>query len=400
MIQAQGGSHTADVIVIGLGAFGSATTYQLAARGARVLGIDQFAPPHDRGSSHGATRITRLAVGEGETYVPIIQRSHAIWRELEAATGKKLFHQTGGLIMGPANDATSHHGKTDFLKRTIANAVRFGIPHEVLDAAEVSKRYPQFLTRGDEQGYFEPGSGVLVPEACVEAQLQQASALGATLRLNEKVLGIEERGDSVEVRTNLGTYSAAKVIVTAGPWVPSMAGGEVRNHLRVMRQTLHWFETDEPALYAPERCPIFIWMHGSGDDDYIYGFPMVDGKPGVKVASEQYHTESDPDGYERVVSAQESAAMFEQHVKGRLRSVRPQTAHSAACLYTISTDSGFIVDAYREMRHVTVVSACSGHGFKNSAGLGERLALDALGISDRDGTTRADIPAFAVSRFA
>lgn len=386
-------AKTADVIVVGLGAFGSATTYQLASRGVKVIGIDQFAPPHDRGSSHGASRITRLAVGEGEVYVPLIRRSHAIWSDLESRTGTKLFHRTGGLIMGPQDGTVSHHGKPDFVRRTIANARRFGIGHEVLDASEVSRRYPQFITRGDELAYFEPDSGVLLPELCVETQLRLAESLGAIIRCNEKVVSIEDQGGSVVVNTTLGTYSAAKVIVTAGPWVPALSGGTVENNLRVMRQVLYWFETANPSMYAPERCPIFIWMHGSGDEDYMYGFPMVDGKPGVKVATEQYRDSCAPDGYDRTVRREDAERMFTHHVQGRLDAMIPRVVDSATCLYTVSSDSGFIVDRFREMDNVTVVSACSGHGFKNSAGLGEQLALQAMGSNE------VNLTAFGAGRF-
>jgi sarcosine oxidase len=365
----------ADVIVVGLGAFGSATAYQLAKLGANVIGIDQFAPPHDRGSSHGATRITRLAAGEGETYIPFIQRSHAIWCQLEQETGQSLYRRTGGLVLGSGDGTSSHHGKPDFVRTTIANARKFGIEHEVLSAADVRDRYSQFQTRGDEIAYFEHDAGVLFPERCIETQLMQAKSLGASIRLNERVLSIEQQGSGVTVRTTSGTYAAAKAILTAGPWLPDMADIRFRRNLKVMRQTLHWFEASDASAYSPEKCPIFIWMHGDGDQDYMYGFPMVDGKPGVKVATEQYETSCTPDEFDRQVSAAESRAMFDRHVEGRLASVTPKAVHSAACLYTVSTDSAFIVDTHRDMENVTVVSACSGHGFKNSAGVGERLAM-------------------------
>ncbi|WP_160167943.1 N-methyl-L-tryptophan oxidase [Caballeronia insecticola] len=372
----------ADVVVVGLGAFGSATAFQLAKRGLKVIGIDRFAPPHDRGSSHGNTRITRLAAGEGEAYIPFIKRSHEIWRALEAQTGRTLYHRTGGLVIGARDSATHHHAKPDFLQQTIANARQFGIEHEVLTAADMSKRYPQFRLRGDELAYFEPDAGVLIPEACIETQIELARASGASIRFNEPVIDIKEQGDGVIVRTALGKYAAARVVVTAGAWIPGMAGGKMAEHLRVMRQTLHWFATTDPSLYSPARCPIFIWMHGNGDHDYMYGFPMIDGQPGVKVATEQYEAACTPDDFDRHVGADESRAMFDAHVAGRLAAVTSTTVHAAACLYTVSTDSGFVIDRYRDMKNVKVVSACSGHGFKNSAGFGERLALWAAGHDD------------------
>lgn len=369
------------MLVIGLGAFGSATAYQLAKRGASVIGIDRFTPPHDQGSSHGATRITRLAVGEGEVYVPLVKRSNQIWQELEIMTGQSLYKKTGGLIMGPADGRIRHHGKTDFVRRTIDAAVRYDIAHEVLDARGISDRFPQFLTRGDELGYFEPDSGVLKPERCVDAQLQQARSLGAKLQFGETVASIEADQGGVRVRTQRGIYLAKQAIVTAGPWVPALVGGAFVPKLRVMRQVLYWFKTSEPSLYASPRCPVFIWMHGQSDEDYVYGFPMVDGFDGVKVATEQYREVSDPDRLVREVSKAERTAMYERNVKGRLRSVLPDCVHSTTCPYTVSPDSGFIVDRHPELANVTVVSACSGHGFKHSSGVGEALAVQALGGS-------------------
>jgi sarcosine oxidase len=389
-----GNTSFADVIVIGLGAFGSATTYQLARRGVKVIGIDQFAPPHDRGSSHGATRITRLAVGEGELYVPLVKRSNEIWQELEGASGETLYLRTGGVIMGSSDGRVRHHGKPDFIKRTIDAARRFGISHEVLEASEIAARYPQFMLRGDELAYYERDAGVLKPEHCVLVQIEQARRHGATIRLNEKVVSIEGGPSGPLVRTECGSYLAAKVIVTAGPWVPGMVGEEYAAHLKVMRQVLYWFKTTEPALYAFPACPVFIWMHGSGDEDYMYGFPMVDGHGGVKVATEQYRRTTDPDGVERDVSDTERAHMFQRNVAGRLRSVTSECVHATACLYTVSTDSGFIVDRHPSLDDVTVVSACSGHGFKHSSGLGEALAKQALG---EEGAI--DLSPFSLARF-
>src|SRR6187549_1365574 len=180
---------TADVIVVGLGAVGSAVAHHLAAGGARVVGIDRFAPPHDQGSSHGLTRITRLAVGEGAAFVPLVMRSHALWPALEAASGETLHRRTGGLVIGSAEaDVAKYHGQPGFLAQTVALAERFGIAHERLDAAAIRARFPAFLAGDAEQGYFERDAGVLFPERIVAAQLGEARRHGATLRLDERVL--------------------------------------------------------------------------------------------------------------------------------------------------------------------------------------------------------------------
>lgn len=385
----------ADVIVIGLGAFGSAVACQLARRGAKVIGIDRFHPPHELGSSHGATRITRLAVGEGAQYVPFVRRSHEIWRTLESELGPTLYLRTGGLIMGPGDGLARHHGRPNFVQQTIDVAQRFGIAHEVLRAADVHDRFPQFLVRGDELAYYEGEAGVLLPERCVAAHLESARAHGATLRMNEPVLSIQGSAGGVEVRTGAATYSAAKAVLATGAWVPGMAEGAYRKHLRVMRQVLHWFRPAQPELFASPRCPVFIWMHGCGDTDLFYGFPMVDGHDGVKVATEQYQQDCDPDRVDRTVQPDEPVRMFETHVSGKLRSVTPECVRSVACLYTVSTDSGFVVDAHPSEPNVTVISACSGHGFKHSAGLGEAVAQQVLG-----GGGHLDLGAFSLDRFS
>jgi sarcosine oxidase len=209
-----------DVIVIGLGAMGSATAYQLARRGARVLGIDRYHPPHDLGSSHGGTRITRLSVGEGAEYVPLVRRSHRIWREIEAASGEALMLTTGGLVIGPTQGGSELHGQRDFVNRTIELARSFGIAHELLDADEVARRFPQFLMRGDERAYFEPEAGILRPERCVAVQLELARRAGARLITGEAVTGLAALGDAVTALTATGGYQAAHAVVTAGAWIP------------------------------------------------------------------------------------------------------------------------------------------------------------------------------------
>ena len=197
-------SETADILVAGLGAVGSAALYQAAKLGARVIGIDRFSPPHDHGSSHGDTRITRQAIGEGRSFVPLVLRSNQIWQELEAATGRTLMTRNGALILAPMGVAGDHHGSTSFLEDTFAAADEFDIPHHRLDAAEIAARFPQFRLTGDEAGYYEPGAGYLRPEACIETQLAMARQHGAVIHTGETVLAIEGATavEGVEVRTS------------------------------------------------------------------------------------------------------------------------------------------------------------------------------------------------------
>ncbi|GJD49792.1 Monomeric sarcosine oxidase [Methylobacterium crusticola] len=367
-------ANSYDVIVVGLGAHGSATVRALAARGVTVLGIDRFSPPHAWGSSHGETRITRQAVGEGEAYAPLVLRSHEIWRELEADTKLDLLVQCGGLVLAPTGGTAKHHGHDDFLSNTITVANRYGIDHEVLTATEIGRRFPQLMLRGDERGYYEPGAGLLHPERCIEAQLRVARAHGAHLRTDERVLTLDDDGSSVTVGTDKGSYRAAQAVVAAGAWIPELAGGTFAQHLKVHRQTLHWFEADDITNYSPDRFPVFIWMWGDKAEDYFYGFPVeTSGTLGVKVATEQYGSVSNPDSFDHDVSEEEQQSMYRAQVAPRLRGVGPRCIQSAACLYTTSTDSGFLIDQHPEYPRITVVSACSGHGFKHSAGLGEAI---------------------------
>ncbi len=383
---------TADVIVVGLGAVGAATLHRLAMRGVRAVGIDRFDPPHDRGSTHGETRITRLAIAEGSAYVPLVRRSHEIWRELEEQSGEQLFQQIGMLVIGEGDGAPSH-GQPGFLGSTLAIARAHDIPHEMLDSAEIRRRYPQFQVRDPEHGYFEPSAGVLSPEKCVAVQLRLARELGAEIRSNERVLSIEPAGSGVAVVTDKGRVEAAKIVLTAGAWLPGLAGGALPSVTEVHRQVLLWFEPDEPALYNPARCPVFIWMHGPNTEDYLYGFPLVPGGAGVKAATETYAGHVDPDQVDRAVPEQEWRAIYQRHVAGKLRGVPDRLVKAATCLYTVTPDAGFIVDRLWENGSVLAASACSGHGFKHSPALGEELAA----LATEPG--RAMEPSWALSRF-
>lgn len=372
-----------DVIVIGLGAMGAATTLQLARRGVRVLGIDQFSPPHALGSSHGDTRITRLAIGEGAAYSPLAMRSHELWREIEAETGADLLTQNGMLLISSSATKASVH-VPHFFRNTIEAAALNGIAHERLDANEIRRRFPQFAVAEDEVGYYEPGAGYLRPEACIAAQLTLAERAGAVLRRGAPLETLTTFDDHVSVVVGGQTLVADRLVLCAGAWLPELLPERRRELFTVRRQVLYWFEIDgDPALFAPDRCPVFIWELPV-EDRVIYGFPAVDGpNAGVKIATEQQGLTTTPQTVDRAVSPSEAAEMHAACVAPFMPAVSDRLLKAAACLYTVTPDAGFVIDGHPDSERVTVVSACSGHGFKHSAAIGEAVAERLTGGADR-----------------
>jgi sarcosine oxidase len=383
-----------DVIVIGLGATGSAVAYQLAKRGRRVLGLDRHAPPHAFGSSHGDTRITRCAIGEGAHYSPLAMRSHEIWRELERETGAALFDACGLLVLS-GGGATAFTHVPGFFANTIAAAKRYGIAHEMLDAAAIRARHPAFDVRDDERAYFEPGAGFLRPEACVRANLQMAERCGAALHANETARAFGAAAGGVTVTTDRAIYHAGTLIVAAGPWLPGLVDTSLARHFSIHRQALFWFDVDGPiAPFERGRFPAFIWEL-SGRPQSIYGFPAIDGpEGGVKIATETYTATTTPDTVERAIAPEEIAATHADYVAPYFPAVSARCLRATTCLYTVTRDFGFVVDRHPEMRNVIVASPCSGHGFKHSAALGEALA----DLAD-DSPSALDLGAFSFARF-
>ncbi|MBU1305408.1 MAG: N-methyl-L-tryptophan oxidase, partial [Alphaproteobacteria bacterium] len=306
-----------DIAIVGLGAMGSASLYQLAKSGAKVVGIDRFAPPHAHGSTHGETRITRCAIGEGEALVPLALRSHEIWREIEAETGADLLRQTGSLIISKPDDTAQRPGRTGFLDRSIAAARRFGIDHEVLSSADIRRRFPNFQPDDDEIGYFEPGGGYLRVEACVAANLELAQRHGATLQLGCTVQSIEADGAGVHIRTDQGDVLADRVAVSVGAWAGQLLGPPFEAVLKPTRQVMHWFEIEPKSLEAWRHSPVFMWPHGDREDGFFYGFPSIDGVS-MKTADEYYGAAADPDAIDREVPPAESERLYREHLAGRI----------------------------------------------------------------------------------
>jgi sarcosine oxidase len=384
-----------DVIVVGLGAAGAATAYQLTRAGARVLGLDRYAPPHALGSSHGDTRITRVGIGEGAAYVPLARRSHEIWREVEAATGVSLLEECGGLVMAVPGERYLH-GSTDFLGQTVGSAVAHGVEHELLTADQIAARWPEFALRGDERGYYEPGAGYVRPERCVGAQLALARAAAADLLIGEAVRTVTGHRAGVTVTTDRGEHHAGAAVVAGGAWMPALVP-ELAPHLQVHRQVLCWYDLADRAAYPGYRdLPVYIWEFGPGTDDFVYGFPMVDGPGGgLKVAPSTYDQPTDPDSVARTVDPAEAAAQHARFVAGRFPGIGPAYVRATVCLYTVTPDAAFVLGAHPSQPNVFVASPCSGHGFKHSAAVGEALAQLAL-----TGRSETDLSAFSYERFS
>ncbi|HEX9788789.1 MAG TPA: N-methyl-L-tryptophan oxidase [Candidatus Binatia bacterium] len=384
-----------DTIVVGLGAVGSAAVYQLAKRGNKVLGLDQFSPPHANGSSHGESRIIRKAIGEGEEYVPGVLRSYELWREIENETGTDLLTITGGLTLESQKSEAVMHGRRDFLDQAIRCAKKFNIRHEILETTDIRKRYPQFAVT-DERAYFEYETGFLRPELCIEVQLHLARKHGAVVQTDEPVVSIGSSGDSgVTVKTSRGSYSAEKVIVTAGPWIGRFLPPAYAHVFKVYRQVMYWFDIREDcrSTFAPPGFPIFIWIFAKGGEFGFYGFPTFDGKT-IKIATEQFTAITDPDRVQRAVGMEERQSMYKDYVQGRLPGISDRCGTAASCLYTTTPDSSFVIDVHPDNDRIMIASPCSGHGFKHSAAIGEALAEQVL-----YGKSKIDISSFSMKRF-
>jgi sarcosine oxidase len=368
---------------------GSATTWQLARAGVQVIGIDRHHPPHAHGSTHGDTRITRLATAEGPQYVPLVRRSHELWREIEAETGAELLHQVGALMISVPD--------SPFMATVRALADRFAIDHERLGARRLREQFPMFTVPDDAEGYLEPEGGWVAPEPAVAAQLTLARAEGAQLRLGETVQSWSADGAGVSVITDAGTITAERLVLCAGPWLPSLLGG-LHAMFSVHRQLLFWFGIDHGHASLAEL-PAWMWdigehHSGAGHLRGFYGFPAIDGPHGgLKLATEQYLTHHAPDDRQHPATAAQTAEMHDTFVAGRLPWLSPAPVRTVSCLYTCTRDSHFVIDHHPEHPQVTVVSPCSGHGFKHSAAIGEAAAALAL-----DQAPEIDLAPFAIDR--
>ena len=372
-----------DVAVVGLGAMGSAAAYHLARRGQRVVGIDQYAPPHALGSSHGRTRMIREAYYEHPLYVPLVQRAYALWAELgHAAAGKTFMLRTGGLMIGPENCA--------LVTGTLHSASLHRLPHEVLSSGKLHRKFPAFAPLDDMIGVFEPNAGILFPEPILEAHLQLAAHHGATLRPNERVLGWDRTAEGIAIRTDQGAYLARQLILATGAWTaPFLA--ELSLPLTVERQVMHWFDpAQSPEYFSSQRMPVSLWELHNGSIFYT----KPDLGDGVKIGFHHGGAVVTADSANRTISDAEDALIYDL-LRRFLPFAKGHQRERAVCLYTNTPDLHFIVDRHPGAEEVLILSPCSGHGFKFASVVGE-IAAD-LVIT---GSSSYDLAPFRLARFA
>lgn len=371
---------TADCIVLGVGGFGSGALYHLAKRGARVVGLEQFGEAHDRGSSHGETRIIRKAYFEHANYVPLLHRAYDLWHELEVEEGRKLLHQVGLFVSGPA-DSESVAG-------TIHAARIHQLPLDQLTSREAQSRFPAYHFPEHFTTVFESQAGYLDVENCVQAHIDAAVRHGAILKTGERVLGWEAAGTGVRVRTDKVIYEAAKLVITAGAWSGPLLA-ELGLPLQVVRKPVFWFPTTSTHYDVAAGNSTFFFEMPAGQ---FYGFPRLDGRS-VKAGE---HTSGDPvtdpstvDRSLHAIDVQRVADFVRECLPG----LSPEPVKHSVCLYTRTPDGHFIIDRHPEHANVVFAAGFSGHGFKFCSVLGETLAELAL-----TGTTTQPIEFLSMSR--
>lgn len=372
----------AEVAVIGLGAMGAFTLWQLAERGVPAIGIEQFTTGHDRGSSHGESRIFRTAYAEGAEYVPFLQAALPMWRQLERETGANLLIMTGGLMIGDSNG--------EFLNGVIQSVRAYDLPYTLLGTDEARKRYPQHRLLPGEMMVHEELAGVLRPESAVQAATARARELGAEVVIETRVESIEPADNGIEIRTTEREYKVRHAVVAVGAWTGKLLS-VLDLPLWVERQVMVWFGMRQPEMFTPETFPIFLGETHGGN---WYGLPSMDGVT-VKVALHHFGgRRSDPDALDREIYP-DDLDLISRVVRERLPDLDPTPIRAQVCMYTNTPDEGFIIGPAPGMSGVTVLGGMSGHGFKFAPIVGKLAAEIAL-----DGKASMSIEQFSPTRFA
>jgi sarcosine oxidase len=371
-----------DVIVAGVGGMGSATLYHLARRGKHVLGLERFDVPHEMGSSHGITRVIRLAYFEHPSYVGLLRRAYDLWRELQTAAGEQLLHITGSIDAGPPGNITFEGSRL--------SCQQHGLPHEVLTSSELTRRFPGFRLPPESMAVFQPEGGFVLPERSIVAHATQALAHGAEIHAREPVLDWEPTASGgVRVFTGRGTYEADRLVVSAGAWLGQLVGPLARLAVPE-RQVLGWFQPLRPELFRPDQLPVFNLTVPEGR---YYGLPVY-AIPGFKVGCYHHHHETvDPSVLDRNCHPCDEETL-RSFVEKYFPDAAGPTMSLKVCMFTNTPDEHFILDRHPAHPQVLIASPCSGHGFNFSSVIGEIMA----DLADR-GETRHDIGMFRLDRF-
>ena len=371
-----------DVIVLGLGGMGSATLFHLARRGLRVLGLERFDLVHEHGSSHGLTRIIRLAYWEHPAYVALLRRAYELWRELERISSERLLHITGSVDAGPPGGPV--------FEGALRSSELHDLPHEVIDGAELHRRFPGYRLPREIRALYQPDGGFLLPERCNVAHVEQALAYGAEVHCRETVLDWEVAGGLARVRTERGRYEAGRIVVCAGPWasklIPELAGLAVPE-----RQVLAWLQPSRPEHFRPGVFPVF---NLEVEEGRYYGFPsfLI---PGFKFGKYHHRGEVvDPDAPAREPEP-EDEALLRAFARRYFPDGEGPTMMLKACLFTNSPDRHFVLDRHPDHPEVAIAAGFSGHGYKFCSVVGEVMADLA-----QAGETGYDIELFRLKRFA
>lgn len=372
-----------DAIVIGVGGMGSATVYQLARRGLRVLGLEQFNIPHDQGSSHGVNRIIRLAYFEHPDYVPLLRRAFELWREIESVTGERLLIVTGSIDAG---DAAVGEG---IIENSLKSCKLHHLPHELLDAAELRRRFPGYVLPKGMAAVYQPDGGFILSERAIVSYVFAAQDLGAEVHGCEAVLDWQPKGDEFKVRTKRSEYRANHLVITAGPWASKLLPALGETALPE-RQAMLWSQPLKSHYFRLGAFPVFNLMSPLG---HFYGFPVYS-IPGFKIGKFHHRSEeADPDQVDRAIHPEDEEVLREA-IRSYFPDANGPTISIKTCLFTNTPDGNFILDRLPGHHRIAVAAGFSGHGFKFSSVVGEIMADLVL-----EGACRFDLAMFQLRRF-
>ena len=374
-------SQEFDCIVIGVGGMGSSTLYNLAKRGRRVLGLEQFDIPHAEGSSHGVNRIIRLAYYEHPSYVPLLRRAYELWSDIESVTGEQLLYKTGSIDTAPSGH--------EVFEGSLESCLLHDIPHRVLNHAQINEEFPGYQLPPGHMGLLQEDGGFVLSERSIVAYANAAMSTGAEIHAREVVSGWEPDQGGVRVFTDRGEYTAERLVITAGAWTSGMV--PILDDLAVPeRQVLAWLQPIDGSLYTPEVFPVF---NAYFDEGRYYGFPVY-GIPGFKVGR-YHHLEEviDPDFAIKTVNS-EDEAVLRSAVERYFPKANGTTMTLKTCMFTNTPDEHFIVDLLPANPQVAVAAGFSGHGFKFASVIGEILADLAI-----NGETEHNIDLLKIDRF-